>query len=187
MYDNLFLGLVHNPVYNKNKEIVTTSLTNLDIHDIARTCKTYGIKNYFLINPEQSQKDIFNRLKDFWRTGPGKQYNINRFDAFKLIEFVPDIEAAKQWIKDRYSQDPILITTSARLVPGSVSYKEMRKIINRSFPKLILFGTGYGMSEELVNSSNFHIFRIEGAGPYNHLSVRSAIAITLDRLIGDYE
>jgi len=72
-------------------------------------------------------------------------------------------------------------------VPGSVSYKEMRKIINRSFPKLIIFGTGYGMSEELINTSNFHILRIEGTGHYNHLSVRSAIAITLDRLISDYE
>ena len=64
MYDNLFIGLVHHPVYNKNKEIVTTSITNLDIHDIARTCKTYGIRNYFIINPEKSQQDIFNKLKD---------------------------------------------------------------------------------------------------------------------------
>lgn len=187
MYDNLFIGLVHHPVYNKKKEIVTTSITNLDIHDIARTCKTYGIRNYFIINPEKSQQEIFNKLKDFWKTGPGKDYNINRFDAFKVIDLVPDIESAKNWIKQRYSQEPIVITTSARLIPGSVSYSEMKKIIRRSFPKLILFGTGYGLSDDVINSSNFHIQRIEGTSPYNHLSVRSAIAITLDRIISEYE
>ncbi|MEI7817822.1 MAG: RNA methyltransferase, partial [Desulfuromonadales bacterium] len=34
--NNLAIALVHYPVYNKHHEVVTSALTNLDQHDIAR-------------------------------------------------------------------------------------------------------------------------------------------------------
>ena len=49
MRDNIYVGLVHYPVYNRNEEVVATSVTNFDIHDISRTCRTYDIKKYFII------------------------------------------------------------------------------------------------------------------------------------------
>ena len=48
MRDKIYVALVHYPVYNKNDEIVATSVTNFDIHDISRTCRTYDIKKYFI-------------------------------------------------------------------------------------------------------------------------------------------
>ena len=51
--------LVHYPIYDKFGKIITTSITNLDIHDIARTCKTYGVKNYYLVNKLTNSKRIF--------------------------------------------------------------------------------------------------------------------------------
>ncbi|MGB4176778.1 MAG: RNA methyltransferase, partial [Halanaerobiales bacterium] len=51
----VFLGLIHYPIRNKAGEIITTTVTNLDLHDIARVGKTYNINKYFVINPIKSQ------------------------------------------------------------------------------------------------------------------------------------
>ena len=48
---NLYLGLVHYPIYNKNMQVIATAVTNFDIHDISRTARTYDVKKYFLIHP----------------------------------------------------------------------------------------------------------------------------------------
>ena len=56
----LHAALIHYPVYNKKKQIISTSLTNLDLHDIARTARTYDLANYFLIQPIESQRELIN-------------------------------------------------------------------------------------------------------------------------------
>jgi len=55
---------------------------------------------------------------------------------------------------------------------------------NNEKPYLILFGTGWGMTEELIGKADAVLPPILGENEYNHLSVRSATAIILDRLIG---
>jgi hypothetical protein len=187
MIENLYVGLVHYPVYNKKRKIVATAITNLDLHDIARSCKTYGVINFFIINPQKSQKEIFLRLKDFWKTEFAKGYNVDRFNAFEIIEFMTDITSAKAWIARKFSQSPVVISTSAQKTVGCLNFANIRAILQKSFPKLILFGTGYGLSDEVIKESNFHLAPIKGVGSYNHLSVRSAVAVTLDRLVAKYE
>ena len=49
-------------------------------------------------------------------------------------------------------------------------------------PQVILFGTAWGLAPELLDSADQVLKPIEGTGRYNHLSVRSAVAIILDRL-----
>jgi hypothetical protein len=48
-----YLGLVHHPIKNKRGDVVTTSVTNLDIHDIARSARTFGFDGYYIITPVQ--------------------------------------------------------------------------------------------------------------------------------------
>ena len=55
---DLFVGLVHYPIYNKRMQVIATAVTNFDIHDIARTARTYDVKKYFLIHPHNAQKEI---------------------------------------------------------------------------------------------------------------------------------
>ena len=57
MRDKIYVALIHYPVYNKNDEIVATSVTNFDIHDISRTCRTYDIKKYFIVTQVDAQSD----------------------------------------------------------------------------------------------------------------------------------
>ncbi len=45
-------------------------------------------------------------------------------------------------------------------------------------------GTGWGLSDEIFAASGMTLEPIKGCGDYNHLSVRSATAIMLDRLLG---
>jgi hypothetical protein len=51
-------------------------------------------------------------------------------------------------------------------------------------PVLILLGTGWGLADHLIPSVSRLLAPIEGASDWNHLSVRTAGAILLDRLFG---
>ena len=40
---DLYVGLVHYPIYNKRMNVIAGAVTNFDIHDISRTCRTYNV------------------------------------------------------------------------------------------------------------------------------------------------
>ena len=51
-------------------------------------------------------------------------------------------------------------------------------------PYLLIFGTGWGLTETVFSRADVVLEPVRGPGSYNHLSVRSAVAIILDRLFG---
>ncbi len=182
----VYIGLIHYPIYNKHMEIVTTALTNYDLHDIARTAKTYNVKRYFIVHPVEAQREMALRIMNHWKTGGGVAYNPNRKEAFEETELVPTLDEVLQWIENEEGEKPIIVTTDARVYPNTISYKAMRqKIHDDAKPILILFGTGFGMTKEMMQQFDYIIEPIYGAGSYNHLCVRSAVAIILDRLLGE--
>lgn len=182
----VYIGLIHYPIYNKHMEIVTTALTNYDLHDIARTAKTYNVKRYFIVHPVEAQREMALRIMNHWKTGGGVVYNPNRKEAFEETELVPTLDDVLQWIENEEGEKPIIVTTDARVYPNTISYKAMRqKIHDDAKPILILFGTGFGMTKEMMQQFDYIIEPIYGAGSYNHLCVRSAVAIILDRLLGE--
>lgn len=182
----VYIGLIHYPIYNKHMEIVTTALTNYDLHDIARTAKTYNVKRYFIVHPVEAQREMALRIMNHWKTGGGVAYNPNRKEAFEETELVPMLDDVLQWIENEEGEKPIIVTTDARVYPNTISYKAMRqKIHDDAKPILILFGTGFGMTKEMMQQFDYIIEPIYGAGSYNHLCVRSAVAIILDRLLGE--
>ena len=182
MSNNLYVGLVHFPVYNKFDEVVTTSITNLDIHDISRSCRTFGVRRFFVINPLETQKKLLERILEFWDSKIAKFYNPYRADALSLIEYADTIESAVESIKKQEEDSPIIITTTAAKLNTQISYKECYKIYN---PILLLFGTGNGLTSKVHKLADYILKPIEGVGNYNHLSVRSAAAIVLDRLTSE--
>lgn len=185
---NLYIGLLHYPMRNRRGEIVTTSMTSMDVHDIARTAKTYGVLQYYVITPLQTQREIARRLKGYWTEDERKRENSNRGEALELVAVLDKLDEGILDIADREGQDPLLVGTSARQVTDSViSYKQGREeISNGSRPFFLLFGTGWGMSDELIEKLDKLLPPIAGFGEFNHLSVRAAVAITLDRLRGRY-
>jgi hypothetical protein len=182
---SVYLALLHYPVYNKNEEVITTTITNLDLHDIARASRTYNLEQYFIVNPLKSQEEMVGRMSDYWGSDFGADYNPDRKEAFSLINYQSDLESTIEEIKDREGTEPQLIATDARTYPNTISYQELRtKFQTEETPYLILLGTGWGLTEEVIESADYMLEPIQGPGDYNHLSVRSAASIILDRLLG---
>jgi hypothetical protein len=48
----------------------------------------------------------------------------------------------------------------------------------------LLFGTGWGLTQALIDRADCLLDPIEGVSDYNHLPVRAAAAVVLDRLMG---
>lgn len=182
----LFIALIHHPVYDANRKVVCTSITPFDLHDIARVAKTFGITRYFVVCPVESQRKLAQRIMDHWLIGVGAEQNKTRKDAFELVRLVPTLEEACLTIERELGNAPRLIATSARSGPDRLKFQELRvQLRERTDPQLLLFGTGWGMTETVLEQADAILEPIEGGGDgsYNHLSVRAAVAIILDRLL----
>ncbi len=182
MKNKLYVALVHYPVLNKHNEVVTTSITNLDIHDISRSCSTFGVEKFFLVTPLTSQEELFRRILSFWKSDIANKYNPDRVIALSKIEFVKSIEDAKAYVKKQEGVTPYVVTTTAAEMEKQKEFNEINRL-NR--PVLLIFGTGNGLTKEIHSNADSILIPIRGAGNYNHLSVRSAVAIVLDRLTSE--
>ncbi len=183
---NLYIGLVHYPIMNKHKDVITTAITNYDIHDIARASITYDVSKYFVIHNIPAQRELAATIMEHWKSGFGSTYNPDRKDAFTEVELVNSIRKAVDLVTEAEGVRPIIATTDARTYDNTITYSVMRKHLeNDSRPVLVLFGTGYGMTKETMEEFDCILEPIYGHGEYNHLSVRSAVSIILDRLRGE--
>jgi hypothetical protein len=185
MSSNLYLGLVHHPVYDKRGEVVATAVTNFDIHDISRCARTFGVGGFFIITPLESQVALTERIIRHWMQGAGSVYNPTRKESLSLVRVSRTIDQADQEISQLHQKQVKKIATGASPYFDCIHYGEMQRLLKDSeTPFFLLFGTGWGLTREVKESSDYVLAPIEGKG-YNHLSVRSAVAIILDRLLGD--
>jgi len=177
---NVYVALLHFPVYNKNKEVVTTCVTGFDLSDIARSCSTYGIKKYFVVNPISGQRQFAERILNHWKKEESLTFNSTRVEALNLISIKKELREVIDEISKKGS--PVVVATSARQ-KGSYPYGKLREEMSKSKrPYLILFGTGWGLCEEVIDGADIVLAPIVGGTDYNHLSVRSAAAVIMDRL-----
>jgi tRNA (guanine37-N1)-methyltransferase len=183
---NIYIGLLHNPVYNKTGETITSGLTNMDIHDISRSGMTYNIKKYYLIHPNDRQKSIFDKILNFWKTDIASFYNIHRVNALSIVSFAKSLNETVNLINNQESKNPIIITTTALLRTNQISFNKARKLIRTTErPVLLLFGTGNGLHDIIHDQADYVLSPIQAESNYNFLSVRSAVAIVLDRLLSE--
>lgn len=223
---------MHTSVTNRKGIEVTTAVTNMDIHDISRSARTYGIRGYFLVTPIEDQHELMGRIIGHWRTQKSKDYHPDRFEAVSLVRMARSFDEVKKAISDVHGCNPEVVLTDARPLPQSTTYAQYRaelearrralaetraknpdgqtpseksaaqgsvtgelatpeevtpKGVAKEKPVLLVFGTGWGISESFypeVHRILTPVYGPEGREGYNHLSVRSAVAIILDRLFG---
>ena len=48
---DLFAALIHHPVVDRTGAIVTSAVTSLDLHDLARAARTYDVRAVFVVHP----------------------------------------------------------------------------------------------------------------------------------------
>jgi len=182
----LYMGLIHFPVYNKNYDRIASAITTLDIHDLARLAKTYGVKRLFIVTPLNDQQNLTRRILGHWIEGYGGQYNRHRKEALELVCVVPDLERAVEEIREIEGKTPLIVATDAsNQKDRSMSYEKARGIIQEDKTVILLFGTAWGLHEEVMKKTDNILDPVAGKTGYNHLSVRTAAAIILDRLAGE--
>jgi hypothetical protein len=180
------IALLHYPVYDRNRRVVASAVTNLDLHDIARSARTFGLFRYYVVTPVAEQRILAERIRGHWQDGWGASYNPKRREALELLRVVPELDVALSDLEENWQRPAKIVVTGAQDRPGSISCTGMRRLFeDTGQPFLLLFGTGWGLTEELFARADFVLEPIKGAGEYNHLSVRSATAIILDRLLGE--
>ena len=179
-----YVALVHHPVYDRNHRVVSTALTNLDLHDIARSTRTYNLAGYFIVHPVEAQRELATRIAGHW-TGPGgAERNDFRRMAVERVSVVPSVEDAISAVSALEKTRPIVVSTAARPAPNVVAFTDLAAKVADA-PVLLLFGTGWGLTDEILATCDLRLAPIQAQSDYNHLSVRSACAIVLDRLWGD--
>jgi hypothetical protein len=185
-YPDLNVALLHAGMHNKKGEIVTASLTMIDVHDLARSARTYGVNTVYVAHPAETLRKLSLKLKSHWEVGFGATYNPNRKQALEIINIVTSLDEAIDKIKEQSGKMPKLIATSAKEGRNRVNFKEMKELLFKTpeQPYLLLLGTGWGMSAAILDRADYFLEPVQTVTGYNHLSVRSACAIMLDRLLG---
>jgi hypothetical protein len=186
---DLMTGLVHWPIRDRNGVIVATNVTNLDVHDIARASRVYGVISYYIIHPLQDQLMFVERMLDHWRAGEGATLNPKRKTALTMVKTAPNLAAVLEALGD--GPKPFVVATHARSLDGvpTIRFSELRaKLESEPGRCLLLFGTGFGLTDEFMRSCDAILEPIKGGSvdDYRHLSVRSAASICLDRLRGEW-
>ena len=178
---NLNVALMHWPMKDKQGDTVATAITNLDLHDISRSCRTYGVDTYFVITPLQAQREIASRVIKHWMDGFGADYNPNRKEAFSHTVIKDSLASAIKDVEKRHKRKPILVATTARPEKATITTPALG-VLAETEPVLLLFGTGWGFAHEVFDIADYVLEPIDGVCDFNHLSVRSAVAILLDRI-----
>ncbi len=180
-----YIGLVHGPIKSKDGSEITTSVTNLDIHDISRTARTFGFKKYFLITPIKNQQMMVKKILGFWESDSGLIYNPDRKNALSEAQVIDSIDDVVKMITEIEGKKPCVVVTGANFEKDDGDENKLiQKISVDGTPMLLLFGTGWGLTAPVVEQADFRLGPIWGIADdgYNHLSVRSAVAIYCDRL-----
>ena len=181
----LFLALIHHPVLDRNGRIVTSAITSLDIHDIARSAHTYDVTRAYIVHPIPEQREFAATVIDHWRFNFGRAFDGRRREALETIKVVESLDNAVADAASVAGVRPLIVHTSAR-TSGGMKASELRAQMEAAdaSPVMILFGTGFGLAPAVRERADIILDAILGPSDYNHLSVRAAVSIILDRLRG---
>ena len=181
---DVFTALVHYPVYNKNRDVVASALTTIDMHDLARLAATYGASGVYLVTPLEDQRRVAEQMIEHWCHGAGAVYNETRRRALDLVKLAGNVAEAVFDVTQACGRRPLIVGTSAQGGDRRISFSAMAETIRGPHPVLILFGTAWGLTEQALEECDLLMEPVRGAGDYNHLSVRAAAGIVMDRLLG---
>jgi hypothetical protein len=182
----IWCALVHYPVLDREGNVVTTSVTNMDVHDMSRACKTYGVGSLVVTTPIDIHREMVEKVAAHWQDPFIWKRTPSRRHALELVRVVESIEAASALMEREGGGRPDIIGTTAKRCRRAISYETLKKqiIADPQKPRLLVFGTGWGLAPQAMDMCGCILEPVEGAGEYCHLSVRSAAAIILDRLLG---
>ncbi|SLM27943.1 conserved hypothetical protein [Desulfamplus magnetovallimortis] len=180
--DNLYLALLHYPVCNKKGSTIASALTTIDMHDIARASMTFGVRGFYVVTPLMDQQVLAHEVIDHWTSGIGGELNPFRKKALELIRVVSTFDDALSEIQAERHEEVITIATTASAYQNTIKAKEVAVHLKERASHVIAFGTAWGMTQDFMLSCDYIMEPVSGLTGYNHLSVRSAVSIIMDRI-----
>jgi len=181
-----YLVLLHYPVYDKNGCVVTTAVANMDVHDIARAASTYGVQRYYIVTPLEAQVRLVEKIIAHWKEGYGAVFNPSRQEAFQRVCIKRSLDDVLVDVAGLSGKNVRIVVTGAGLSGDAITCETLKSmIVLEEDAYVIVFGTGWGLAEEILDRADYRLLAVKGPSVYNHLSVRSAVSIILDRLWGD--
>jgi hypothetical protein len=181
----LAIALVHHPVLDAQGGVVTGALTNIDVHDLARSARTYGCSDFFVVHPVSAQRELARRIVEHWTTGSSAKRIPDRKEALSTVRDVARLEDAVEALSDAGARPEVWVTAARRDLGQTTGWADARRALGREDERravLLVFGTGWGLAPEITDRADAILEPIHGPGAWNHLSVRAACAIALDRL-----
>jgi hypothetical protein len=179
------VALVHYPVVDRSGAVITTAITNLDLHDLARSACTYGASALYIVHPIAAQRELAERVRSHWVDGAGARRIPSREPAMRLVRITSSLDDVYGCFGGRASVD-LYATTACAAGRAFHEFRQARaRIRDSARPSVVLFGTGWGLAASVLDGADVLLEPINGANEcgYNHLSVRAACAIVLDRLL----
>ena len=179
---------MHHPVKNKNGETIASAVTNLDLHDIARIGKTYGVAAFYVVTPLEDQKTLVAKIISHWVDGWGGVHNPDRREALALITVRDSLIQVVDDIKAKTKVPVQVVVTCATEKDRALGFDDFKCRLKDSVKDpanayLLVFGTASGLADEVIAGADLVLEPIKGNTGYNHLPVRAAVAIILDRLL----
>jgi tRNA (guanine37-N1)-methyltransferase len=148
-----------------------------------------------LVTPLDDQRELGERLLAHWTEGAGGRANPDRAQALRLGRMAASLDEAVQWVADQAGRPPRIVATSARASYRPARGRKERMIAFtpartvrgwlKESPVLLVLGTGHGLAPEVLERAEAIVSPVRGFSAYNHLPVRAAAAILVDRLLGD--
>ncbi len=179
------IALVHYPVRDKEGRSTATAVTPMTVHDLARVARTYACEALYVVTPLPSQKALLSRIERHWSTGFGAAYNPSRKEALLLVRLADSLNEVISDITGRGGAPPKLVATGASGYHRNIGFAALRGDITAGKgPFLLLFGTSWGLDRSVTDECDYILEPIAGLAGYNHLPVREAAAIIIDRLLG---
>lgn len=177
------VALIHYPVVNKGGEVIGSAVTNLDLHDIARAGCTYGVDTCWIVTPDARQRELAAEIVGHWTQGYGGGVNPDRRQALSLIRICSTLDDVLHGVAEKWGREVTTFATCAHPADNTVGYGAVRERLMNGEPMLLVFGTAWGLAPQVMASVDGTLGPLKGWGEYNHLSVRSAVSIILDRLL----
>ncbi len=135
-----------------------------------------------MVTPLEDQQILAERIVSHWTRGAGGAYNPKRREALMQIRIGATLEEAIQAVGRQEGHRPRTVATCARPHDRAIDFERLRQDMQNDYPYVLLMGTAWGLAPEIIDGADHILAPIGDHATYNHLSVRCAAAIIMDRL-----
>ncbi len=168
---------------NKKGDVISSALTTIDLPDIARASITFGVRGFYVVTPLTDHQELAGQVISHWTEGVGGELNPFRKEALELIRVVANFDGVKEDIEKERGKTVVTTGTTAAGCARATTFLDFAKMIHGTDQShIIAFGTAWGLSQAFLDECDHILEPVSGVNGYNHLSVRSAVSIILDRI-----